>query len=120
MRSITSIAFLLIILSGLMAVGCSSKEKSEPIVLGTIEETREFVRNNLATPIPDSYDIPTYISSGLPLEQVYDSLARRYPDFYGLEGDTYLNAIMRNPERYLQMSLESKSIRRYYDPNSKY
>lgn len=119
MRLITNAMVLALVYSTLI-MGCQSKTEQEPIVLASIEETKEFVRNDLAAPIPDEYEIPAYISSGLPLDQVYDSLAQRFPDFYGLDGDTYLNAIMRSPERYLQMSLQSKSIRRYYDPNSKY
>jgi len=90
------------------------------VVLKTLDEAREFVRTNLPKPIPDDYKIPVYISSELPLEQVYDTLEKKYPDFYGLDGETYLRAIMKAPDRYLKMSLESKSIRRYYDPNSRY
>ncbi|MDX1407841.1 MAG: hypothetical protein R3330_06900 [Saprospiraceae bacterium] len=97
-----------------------SQDESQRIVLATIDETKAFVQNDLAQPIPDSYDIPSYITSGLPIEQVYDTLEKRYPQFYGLEGETYLRAIMNAPEQYQQLSLENKAIRRYYDPNSRY
>ncbi|MDX1476537.1 MAG: hypothetical protein R3301_02485 [Saprospiraceae bacterium] len=98
----------------------NSEEPAQRIVLNSLDETKVFVQNDLAQPIPDDYAIPSYISSGLPVTQVYDSLQQRYPQFYGLEGESYLQAIMAAPEQYLRMSLENKAIRRYYDPNSRY
>ena len=122
--------FLYMLVAALFCFGCgqdnggatsnAKRAAKSKIVFNSDDEVKEFIRNNLAQPIPNSYKIPKYISSGLPLEQVYDTLEVRYPGFYGKEGDDYLQAIKSNPETYLEMSLESKSIRRYYDPNSKY
>jgi hypothetical protein len=96
------------------------KEQKQKLVFRTEEEVKAFIGENLKKPIPADYKIPSYISSGLPLEQVYDTLKARYPTFYGKEGQSYIQAVMADPETYLKLSLESKSIRRYYDPNSKY
>ncbi len=83
-------------------------------------EVQAFAKENLKKPIPEDFKIPTYITSGFPLEQVYDSLAIRFPQFYGFTGVQYLDSIWRRPQLYLQLINESKAIRRYYDPNSEY
>lgn len=109
---------LLVLLSGW---ACSGKAaEPEEVPLQSRLEARELVKRNLQEPIPDNYVIPTYIKSGLPLRQVYDTLAKRYPMFYGFQGEQYLDSIVRHPRRYLELSKESKAIRRYYDPNSRY
>lgn len=117
--------FMLLALS--LAIACKDSEASEKkaqpeqkIVLRTVDEAKAFISNNLKQPIPEDYKIPSYITSKLPLEQVYDTLKLRYPTFYGKEGESYIQAIMADPNTYLKLSLESKSIRRYYDPNSDY
>lgn len=80
----------------------------------------DLVQSELPKPIPEDYQIPSYISSGLPLAQGYDTLARRYPLFYGFQGEQSLASSTKYPQTYQRMSLESKSIRRYYDRNSRY
>lgn len=108
-----------------IACGCQGNkgpdQKNEPqIVLNNLEEARAFMQEYLARPIPAEYDYPAYITSRLPLEQVYDSLAERYPDFYGLEGTAYVQAVQKDPHRYIKMITENKAIRKYYDKNSQY
>lgn len=90
------------------------------VPLANREVARNLVRRNLQEPIPTDYLIPSYITSSLPQQQVYDSLAKRYPMFYGFHGDQFLDSIVRHPQRFLKMSNENKAIRRYYDPNSRY
>ena len=77
------------------------------------------MKKNLDKGIPKDFNIPDYITSGLPVQQVYDSLGKRHPEFYGFTGK-YLDSIWRHPQRYLQLSDENKAIRRYYDPRSEY
>lgn len=105
--------------------GCQVKkgqeDKPEPqIVLNSLEEARAFMQEYIDRPIPEDYDYPAYITSKLPLEQVYDSLAERYPDFYGLEGTAYVQAVQTDPHRYIKMITENKAIRKYYDKDSQY
>lgn len=121
---LTRLTYLFLFLT--IAIACKNSEgeqkaQQEPkIVLRTVDEAKAFISDNLKKPIPADYKIPSYITSKLPLEQVYDTLKMRYPTFYGKEGESYIQAIMADPNTYLQLSLESKSIRRYYDPNSDY
>ena len=101
-------------------VSDTTKKSEKKIVFKSEDDVKAFIAENLKQPIPSDYKIPSYITSGLPLTQVYDTLKLRYPSFYGKEGQAYLHAVMDDPNTYLKLSLESKSIRRYYDPNSKY
>ena len=121
--SISRGVLICVTIAFISSMGCkneSSATNEDKIVLGTEDEAKAFVAEQLKKPIPPDYKIPAYITSGLPLSQVYDSLKVRYPDFYGKEHEEYLHAIMADPETYLKLNLESKAIRRYYDKNSKY
>ncbi len=127
MRQHCLLAFTMIVLSGGVACqrttpgqGKASDQGTAIPVLNTEDDVKAFINENLQKPIPPGYQIPSYISSGLPLEQVYDTLKVRYPNFYGKRGQEYMDAIKADPQTYLKMNLESKCIRRYYDPNSKY
>lgn len=114
--------FILLCSCGLLYPACSASDTTAPaeVPLQNRQQALELVKAELPKPIPEDYVIPTYITSGLPLAQVYDTLARRYPMFYGFQDEQYLDSIVRYPQRYLQLNLESKAIRRYYDPNSRY
>jgi hypothetical protein len=121
------LACILLVLAG--GVACqkttsgqsqATEKKADIPVLKTEDDVKNFITENLQKPIPPGYKIPSYITSELPLEQVYDTLEVRYPTFYGKRGKDYLQAVMADPATYLKMNVESKAIRRYYDPNSKY
>ena len=106
---------------GMMAQNTARSMATTPeatrIRLATEEDAKAFVAEELKKPLPEDYQIPSYITSGYPLAQVYDSVSVRFPDFYGKRGDEYLHAIMKDPETYLKLNKESKAIRMYYDPN---
>lgn len=93
---------------------------SNSIVLNNLEEVKAFIRTALDKPLPTDYNVPAYISSGSEKEVVYQTLEKRYPEIYGLGGNTLLHAVSKYPELYLSMLQENKAIRRYYDPNSKF
>ncbi len=84
------------------------------------EEASALVAKMLEEPLPPQYEVPAYITSGLPIGMVYDTLAKRYPDFYGFTDTQLLDSIVQHPNRFWLMATENKAIRRYYDPHSKY
>jgi hypothetical protein len=89
-------------------------------ILKNHQEVRAYMKAKVAEPIPAGYDIPDYITKGLTKDQVYDTFALRYPQFYGYGSTQLLDSIAKNPLLYDKMITENKAIRRYYDPNSKY
>jgi hypothetical protein len=89
-------------------------------ILKNHEEVSAYMKAKVAEPIPAGYDIPDYITKGLTKDQVYDTFALRYPQFYGYGSTQLLDSIAKNPLLYNKMITENKAIRRYYDPNSKY
>ena len=72
-----------------------TREAKSKIVFANEDEAKIFVAEQLEKPIPPDYKIPAYITSGLPLTQVYDTLKMRSPNFYGKEREEYLHTQSR-------------------------
>ena len=122
LKSLAVLALML--MAGLITAQANTQSRpTQPnkskLVFHNEDEVKAFVAENLKEPLPDDYQIPSYITSELPLTQVYDTIKARYPGFYGKTGDEYIRAIMADPDTYLKLNMESKAIRKYYDRNYK-
>lgn len=77
-------------------------------------QIKGFIREVLAAPMPDDYFLPVDVDDASSLEQAQAIVLSHFPEFTGLSGADFYEAIAHNPLRYIEMIAEYKALRAKY------
>jgi hypothetical protein len=84
--------------------------------MNTMPDVQEYMRTVRATPIPDDYVVPEYISAAANYDEAMLVLNQRFPDFSNKEGTDLIKAVWDQPVRYQSLMLENKAARLQFRP----
>jgi hypothetical protein len=90
-------------------------QESQTTNCTTNEDLKAFIAQEEAKPLPDNYEIPSYIISGKKVEDVFNTLKARYPEFFDISKTQMIDAVNGNTDRYTKMMNENKAIRKQYN-----
>lgn len=84
--------------------------------MNTMPDVQEYMRKVRATPIPDDYVVPEYISAAANYDEAMFVLNQRFPDFSNKEGTDLIKAVWDQPVRYQSLMVENKAARLKFRP----
>lgn len=90
----------------------NQKYPVETILNMTTDDLKAFVRAVIAEEIPANYKVPDYIANGTNIDTMYQIFWKRYPQFAGLHADALLTEVSMNPDIYIALVTENKTLRK--------
>ena len=94
------------------------QQLNDTYALADMETIRVFVRETLEKPLPQGYIIPSYIRECSDGEMAGNVVGANYPEFYGKNGNEYLEAAKAHPAVFVRMINEYKAIRTLFAPTN--
>jgi hypothetical protein len=68
--------------------------------------------------LPENYEFPEFLLTAGSSKESVKRIGERYPEFYEKGGNALIEAVKKNPVRYLAMIEESRAYRELYRPTS--
>ncbi len=85
----------------------------------SMEEIKEFMRDEVDRELPGSYEVPQYIMDAGNAQAASAAIGERFPEFYMKGGRDLIESIGKHPVRYRKLIEETKALRRYYGKEPK-
>lgn len=85
----------------------------------SVEEIKEFMREEGKRELPASYVTPQYIVDAGNAQAASAAIGQRFPEFYMKGGLALIESVGKHPVRYRQILEETKALRRHYQKEPK-
>lgn len=120
-----TIIFLFSILLYLSCFGQNNKSllnqsqlSNNELSLMSDDDVKEYIHDIINTPPPSTYHLEQHYFEFSNYSDAVQSLSDKYPEFYGLSGQSLLDVIRRYPDKYKYLVFDTRILRDYYGNNN--